>query len=475
MNEHLDAILYPPIEPYDTGLLIAGEGHRIAYEQSGNPEGKPVVFLHGGPGAGTSPWHRRFFDPERYRIVLLDQRGSGRSTPHASEPHADLRHNTTWHLVADLELLRKNLGISTWQVFGGSWGSALALAYAQAHPQAVTELVLRGIFTLRRHELEWFYEGGAASVVPDLWEDFIAPIPILERSKLMQAYHRRLADPDPAVHVPAAVAWSRWEAANLTLLPDPELVEAMSEPRAAVAFARIENHYFLHGGWFTPEQLIAGVDRIRHIPAVIVQGRYDVCTPAMTAWDLHRAWPEADFTMIPDAAHAASEPGIAAALRAATDRFAEAGEAVEGAAADEESGPSNEGEDSVRHEDESAEASVSREQSNDDEAPDAAEGAESRAAREVSDGGADDEPDGAEASPSEPEAAETSQPESDGAEASPSAPEAAETSQPESDGAEVSQPESDGTEISQHESDGAESDVSGARNAYRSPRRARRP
>jgi len=323
MNEHLDEILYPALEPYDAGTLIAGEGNRIAYEQSGNPEGKPVVFLHGGPGAGTSPWHRRFFDPERYRIILLDQRGCGRSTPHAADPDADLRHNTTWHLVADIELLRKNLGIEQWQVFGGSWGSALALAYAEAHPQAVTEIVLRGIFTLRRHELEWFYEGGAASIVPDLWEDFIAPIPILERSQLMEAYHRRLSDPDPAVHVPAAVAWSRWEAANLTLLPDPELIEAMNEHRAAVAFARIENHYFLHGGWFEPGQLIAGVDRIRHIPAVIVQGRYDVCTPAMTAWDLHRAWPEADFVMIPDAAHAASEPGIAAALRAATDRFAD--------------------------------------------------------------------------------------------------------------------------------------------------------
>lgn len=322
MNEHLDAILYPPIEPYDTGTLIAGEGNRIHYEQCGNPEGKPVVFLHGGPGAGTSSWHRRFFDPERYRVILLDQRGCGRSTPHASDPDADLRHNTTWHLVADIELLRRNLGIEQWQVFGGSWGSALALAYAQAHPQAVSEIVLRGIFTLRRHELEWFYEGGAASVVPDLWEDFIAPIPILERSRLMHAYHRRLADPDPAVHVPAAVAWSRWEASNLTLLPDPELVAAMTEPRAAVAFARIENHYFLHDGWFDEGQLIAGVDRIRHIPAVIVQGRYDVCTPAMTAWDLHRAWPEAEFTMVPDAAHAASEPGIAAALRAATDRFA---------------------------------------------------------------------------------------------------------------------------------------------------------
>lgn len=322
MNEHLDEILYPAIEPYDTGTLIAGEGNRIYYEQCGNPDGKPVVFLHGGPGAGASAWHRRFFDPERYRIILIDQRGCGRSTPHASDPHADLRHNTTWHLVADIELLRRNLGIAKWQVFGGSWGSALALAYTQAHPRAVSEIVLRGIFTLRRHELEWFYEGGAASIVPDLWEDFVAPIPILERSQMMQAYHRRLTDPDPEVHVPAAIAWSRWEAANLTLLPDPALIESMTEPRAAVAFARIENHYFLHGGWFDEGQLIAGVERIRHIPAVIVQGRYDLCTPAMTAWDLHRAWPEAEFTMVPDAAHAASEPGIAAALRAATDRFA---------------------------------------------------------------------------------------------------------------------------------------------------------
>jgi proline iminopeptidase len=366
VNEHLDDILYPPIEPYDTGILIAGEGNRIAYEQSGNPEGKPVVFLHGGPGAGTSPWHRRFFDPERYRIILLDQRGCGRSTPHASEPDADLRHNTTWHLVADIELLRKNLGISNWQVFGGSWGSALALAYAQAHPQAVSEIVLRGVFTLRRHELEWFYEGGAASIVPDLWEEFIAPIPILERSRLMQAYHRRLFDRDPAVHVPAAIAWSRWEAANLTLLPDAELVEAMTEPRAAVAFARIENHYFLHAGWFEPDQLIAGVERIRHIPAVIVQGRYDVCTPAMTAWDLHRAWPEASFEMIPDAAHAASEPGIAAALRAAADRFAEAGvaadtgeEAEEPEDAEREAkGPEAEGPEEAEPEDEKPEAAA---------------------------------------------------------------------------------------------------------------------
>ena len=316
---------YPPIEPYESGMLLVGDGHRVYWECSGNPEGKPVVFLHGGPGASTSPLHRRLFDPAKYRIVLFDQRGCGRSTPHASEPGADLRHNTTWHLVADIELLRKNLGIARWQVFGGSWGSALALAYAQTHPEAVTELVLRGIFTLRRHELEWFYEGGAEAIFPDLWQHFIEPIPVLERSRMIDAYARRLSDPDPAVHEPAALAWTRWEASTLTLLPDPDLVATMTDAQKALAFARIENHYFLHGGWFEEGQLIAGVDAIRDIPAVIVQGRYDVCTPPMTAWDLHRAWPEADLVMVPDAGHSASEPGIARALREATDRFAQTG------------------------------------------------------------------------------------------------------------------------------------------------------
>jgi proline iminopeptidase len=319
---HLDDILYPDIEPYETGMLLVGDGNRVYWEQSGNPDGKPVVFLHGGPGGGTSAWNRRFFDPERYRIVLLDQRGCGRSTPHASAPDADLRHNTTWHLVADIELLRRNLGIDRWQVFGGSWGSALALAYAETHPDAVTELVLRGIFTLRRHELEWFYEGGAAALFPDLWEDYVAPIPVLERPRLIEAFHRRLTDPDPAVHVPAAVAWTRWEASTVTLLPDPEMIEAMSEETNAVAFARIENHYFLHGGWFREGQLIEDAAILRDIPTVIVQGRYDVCTPAMTAWDLHRALPDAELVIVPDAGHSSTEPGIARALREATDRFA---------------------------------------------------------------------------------------------------------------------------------------------------------
>jgi len=318
----LDDVLYPDIEPYESGMLLVGDGHRMYWEQSGNPDGKPVVFLHGGPGGGTSAWHRRFFDPERYRIVLFDQRGCGRSTPHVSAAHADLRHNTTWHLVADLELLRRNLGIDRWQVLGGSWGSALALAYAQAHSSAVSELVLRGVFTLQRHELEWFYEGGAAALFPDKWEDFIAPIPVLERSRMIEAYHRRLSDPDPAVHVPAAVAWSRWEAETISLRPDPERIAEAVEPEHAVAFARIENHFFMNGGWFRDRQLLDEVAALRGVPAVIVQGRYDVCTPMMTAWELHRAWPEAEFVVVDDAGHAASEPGIARALRAATDRFA---------------------------------------------------------------------------------------------------------------------------------------------------------
>ncbi|WP_309066639.1 prolyl aminopeptidase [Microbacterium sp.] len=314
--------LYPPIEPYETGHLLVGDGNRVYWEQSGNPDGKPVVFLHGGPGSGTSPWQRRFFDPDKYRIVLFDQRGCGKSTPHASDPGADLRYNTTWHLVADIELLRKNLGIPRWQVFGGSWGSTLALAYAQSHPEVVTELVLRGIFTLRKHELEWFYEGGASALFPDLWAGYLEQIPVLERGHLIDAYHRRLFHPDPAVHVPAAVAWTTWEMSTITLRPDAEEIRKATQPASAIAFARIENHYFVHGGWLREGQLLENVGVIRGIPAVIVQGRYDVCTPMMTAWELHTAWPEAEFVVVDDAGHSAAEPGIARALRAATDRFA---------------------------------------------------------------------------------------------------------------------------------------------------------
>jgi proline iminopeptidase len=314
--------LYPDIEPYESGMLDVGDGQLIHYEISGNPDGRPAVYLHGGPGAGSNPQQRRVFDPARYRIVLFDQRGCGRSTPHASAPEADLTAITTWHLVADIEALRAHLGIETWLVCGGSWGSALALAYAETHPDRVSELVLRGIFTLRPSEIDWFYEGGAAHVYPDLWEGFVEPVPEAERGRLVQAYRRLLDDPDPAVHVPAARAWARWESSTITLLPDDDLVDQFTQDAFAVAFARIENHFFTHDGWFGDEQLIRDAGRLRDIPGVIVQGRYDMCTPATTAWDLHRAWPEAELHMIADAGHALSEPGIVDAIVAATDRFA---------------------------------------------------------------------------------------------------------------------------------------------------------
>jgi proline iminopeptidase len=313
--------LYPPVEPYDSGLLDVGDGQQIYWETAGNPDGKPAVFLHGGPGGGSTPDHRRLFDPERYRIVLLDQRGCGRSVPHIADG-GDLAANTTWHLVADLERLREALRIDRWLVLGGSWGSTLALAYAETHPERVTELVLRGIFTLRRSELEWFYEGGASALFPDLWEGFLAPVPEEERSDLMGAYSRLLSDPDPEVHGPAAVAWSTWEASTITLRRREDILANFADPRYALAFARIENSYFVHGGWMEDGQLIRDARRLAGIPGVIVQGRYDICTPPITAWDLHRAWPEADFRMIPDAGHAYDEPGILDALIEATDRFA---------------------------------------------------------------------------------------------------------------------------------------------------------
>ena len=322
MTDDTPRTRYPPIEPHQTGLLPVGDGHAIFWEVSGNPDGKPVVFLHGGPGGGTNPRQRRLFDPERYRIVLLDQRMCGRSTPHAAEPDADLTANTTWTLVADLELLREHLGIERWQVFGGSWGSTLALAYAQTHPERVTELVLRGIFTLRQSELDWFYEGGAAAVYPDLWETYAGAVTRRERETYIAAYHRALSDPDPAVHGPAAVAWTTWESATVTLLQRPEMIAESAEASHATAFARIENHFFLHHGWLTEGQLVRDAGLLRDIPGVIVQGRYDMCTPAMTAWDLHRAWPEAEFVIVPDAGHAFDEPGILDALVRATDRFA---------------------------------------------------------------------------------------------------------------------------------------------------------
>ena len=313
---------YPEIEPYETGLLEVGDGQTIYWEASGNPDGKPAVYLHGGPGGGSSPKQRRVFDPEKYRIILFDQRGCGQSTPHASAADADLSTNTTWHLVSDLEKLREHLGIDRWLVCGGSWGSTLGLAYAEKHPDRVTELVLRGIFTLRPMELDWFYEGGAAAIYPDLWESFIAPVPVEERGHLIKAYKRLLHDPDQYVRERAGVAWSTWESSTITLLQQPDTIERFTEPAFAVAFARIENHYFTNSGWFEPNQLIRDADRLKDIPGVIVQGRYDMCTPAFTAWELHQNWPEADFRLIPDAGHSFDEPGNLDAIIEATDRFA---------------------------------------------------------------------------------------------------------------------------------------------------------
>ncbi len=313
--------LYPEIEPYESGMLDVGDGQQIYWELCGNPGGKPVVFLHGGPGAGSSANHRRLFDPARYRIVVFDQRNCGRSTPHASAPEADLSLNTTWHLVADIERLREHLGVDRWQVFGGSWGTALALAYAENHRERVTELIVRGIFTLRRSELLWFYQEGASHVYPEWWERFVAPVACDDRHDLMAAYHRLLTDPDPAVHGPAAVAWTTWEANGITLIHDAGLVAEMAVPSYALAFARIENHYFVNGGWMDDGQLLAGAGVLEGIPGVIVQGRYDMCTPAVTAWDLHHAWPGSAVVMVPDAGHAFNEPGIRTALLDATDRY----------------------------------------------------------------------------------------------------------------------------------------------------------
>jgi len=310
--------LYPEIEPYDQGMLPVSPVHTLYYEQSGNPEGLPVVFLHGGPGGGTVPDYRRFFDPAAYRIVLFDQRGSGKSTP-----HANLEENTTWHLVADTEQIRQHLGIESWVVFGGSWGSTLALAYAQTHPDRTRALVLRGIFLCRPKEIRWFYQEGASALYPDAWEHYVKVIPDAERDDLLGAFHRRLTSDDEAVRLEAARAWSVWEGSTSKLHPDEDFIAHFGDPQFALAFARIECHYFMNNAFFeTDNYLIENVGKIRHIPAVIVQGRYDVVCPLMSAWELHRAWPEADLKIIPDAGHSALEPGTRSALVEATDRFA---------------------------------------------------------------------------------------------------------------------------------------------------------
>jgi len=310
--------LFPARQPYRTGRLRVSSLHTLHFEECGNPKGKPVVFLHGGPGGGVSPMHRRYFDPRKWRIVLFDQRGCGKSTP-----HAELRENTTWDLVEDTEKLRRHLGIDRWVVFGGSWGSTLALAYAQAHPDRCKGIVLRGIFLLRRSELLWFYQEGASHLFPDAWEKYLEPIPRRERGHLMKAYYQRLTSRSRKVRLAAARAWSIWEASTSRLIPDEEQIRKAGRARFAEAFARIECHYFVNRGFMKSDrQLLDNVDRIRNIPAVIVQGRYDVVCPMRSAWDLHRAWPEAKLIIVPDAGHAISEPGIRTALIEETGRMA---------------------------------------------------------------------------------------------------------------------------------------------------------
>ncbi|HJV53706.1 MAG TPA: prolyl aminopeptidase [Noviherbaspirillum sp.] len=310
-----EALMFPPIEPYRSGMLAVDDIHTLYWEECGNPDGLPVLFLHGGPGGGLSPRQRRFFDPAHYRIVLFDQRGAGQSTP-LGEYH----NNTTQLLIADIERLRAMLGIDRWLVFGGSWGSTLALAYGQAHPECCLGFVLRGIFLCTRAEIDWFLNG-IRWFFPEVHAQFVAPIPPEERADLLQAYARRLFSEDPAVYLPAARSWSRYEGSCLFLRPDPEAIDDFSSDAVALGVGRLEAHYFLHDGFLADDQLIRNVGRIRHLPAVIVQGRYDVVCPPLSALRLHEAWPEAKFHVVPDAGHSGYEPGIAAALVAATEQF----------------------------------------------------------------------------------------------------------------------------------------------------------
>lgn len=308
---------YPEIEPFETGFLDVGDGHTIYWERVGTKGAKPAVFLHGGPGGTISPSHRRLFDPKLYDVLLFDQRGCGKSTPHAG-----LEANTTWHLVADTERLREMMGVEKWLVFGGSWGSTLALAYAETHPSHVSELVLRGIYTLTRAELDWYYQFGVSEMFPDKWERFQAPIPEDERHDMMGAYRRYLTGTDRKKQLECAIAWSTWEGGTITLLPNPDYEAHFGEDDYAIAFARIENHFFVHGGWMDEGQLLRDAHKLRDIPGVIVHGRYDMPCPAKYAWHLHKAWPKADFHLIEGAGHAYLEPGILDQLIRATDRFA---------------------------------------------------------------------------------------------------------------------------------------------------------
>ncbi|MCZ4078869.1 prolyl aminopeptidase [Rhodococcus sp. H36-A4] len=314
--------LYPPIEPFDGGLLDVGDAQHIYWEVSGNPAGKPVVFVHGGPGGGTGPTQRRYFDPAVYRIVLFDQRGCGRSTPHIADG-GDLAVNTTDRLVADMEKLRTHLAIDRWLVFGGSWGSTLSLVYAQTHTERVSGLILRGIFLLRRSEIDWYYNGGAGHIFPEQWDKFLAPIPKNERDgDLVEAYHRLLTSEDRDIATSAAVAWSAWEASTSYLVPRPDQIAQNEDPRFALAFAGIENHYFRNAGFLRDNQVLADAHKLEGIDGIIVQGRYDVVCPATSAWELHKAWPGAELVIVDDAGHSAAEPGIVHHLIEATDQFA---------------------------------------------------------------------------------------------------------------------------------------------------------
>ncbi|TSJ64589.1 prolyl aminopeptidase [Starkeya sp. 3C] len=309
---------YPPIEPFETGMLDVGDGHSIYWERVGTRGAKPAVFLHGGPGGGISPGQRRLFDPARYDVILFDQRGCGRSTP-----YAELENNTTWHLVADIERLRETFGFARWQVFGGSWGSTLALAYAQTHPERVSELILRGVYTLTRAELDWYYRFGVSQMFPDKWERFLAPLKSeAERADPIRAYRALLTGPDEAVKLEAAKAWAIWEGETITLLPDPAFTTPFRDGHYALAFARIENHFFVHDAWLRERQLLDDAHRLTGIPGVIVHGRYDMPCPARYAWELHKAWSDAEFHLIEGAGHAYSEPGILDQLIRATDKFA---------------------------------------------------------------------------------------------------------------------------------------------------------
>ncbi len=309
--------LYPPIKPYHADYINVSKIHRVYFEECGNPQGRPVIFLHGGPGGGIQPSYRQYFDPEKWRIVLLDQRGCGKS-----EPFAELRENSTWDLVADIETLRQHLQIEKWAVFGGSWGSTLALVYGITYPHSCTAFFLRGIFLLRKKEIDWFYQEGCSKIYPDAWENYLKPIPLNERDDLVQAYHQRLTSSDASVRRTAAKAWAIWEGSTSKLIPHDQMIEHYGEDQFAEAFARIECHYFVNKGFFEEDNfLLNHVHKIRHIPAVIVQGRYDVICPCENAWDLHRAWPEAELKIIPDAGHSVSELGTIDALIEATDRF----------------------------------------------------------------------------------------------------------------------------------------------------------